>query len=171
MSVSWPDLPCRHWPKALTPTGVLTMIIVSALCLTLDGLDGKVARARGEATAFGARFDMETDAAMLAVLSIAVAALGIAGWWVLAIGAMRYGYVAMSLVLPALRTQLPARYSAKVVAVVQAVALIAALIFGLTHGQHWVPTIFLLVCARTAVLVIQLRRNPAAPALFVTLRQ
>jgi len=58
--------------EGLAPTGVLTMIIVSALCLTLDGLDGKVARARGEATAFGARFDMETDAAMLAILSIAV---------------------------------------------------------------------------------------------------
>ena len=70
------------------------MIIMGTLCLTLDGVDGRVARARGEATAFGARFDMETDAAMLAVLSVAVAALGIAGWWVLAIGAMRYGYVA-----------------------------------------------------------------------------
>ena len=128
----------------LKPTGVLTMIIVGTLCLTLDGVDGRVARARREATSFGARFDMETDAAMLAVLSIAVAALGIAGWWVLAIGAMRYVYVAVSLVLPALRTQLPARYSAKVVAVVQAVALIAALVFGLTHGQHWAPATFLL---------------------------
>lgn len=88
---------------------------------------------------------MEADAAMLAILSIAVAALGIVGWWVLAIGAMRYGYVALSMVLPALRTQPPARYSAKVIAVLQAVALIAALIFGLTHGQHWVPTMFLLV--------------------------
>ena len=133
--------------------------------MTLDGLDGKVARARGEATAFGARFDMETDAAMLAVLSIAVAALGIAGWWVLAIGAMRYGYVAISLILPALRTQLPSRYSAKVVAVVQAVALIAALIFGLTHGQHWVPTIFLLVAlgllcwSFSCDVILQLRRS------------
>ena len=129
----------------LKPPGVLVMIIMSTLCLTLDGVDGRVARARRETTSFGARFDMETDAAMLAVLSIAVAALGIAGWWVLAIGAMRYGYVAMSLVLPALRTQLPARYSAKVVAMVQAVALIAALVFGLTRGQHWVPATFLLV--------------------------
>jgi phosphatidylglycerophosphate synthase len=129
----------------LTATGVLTMIIMSAVCLTLDGVDGRLARARGATTAFGARFDMEADAAMLAILSIAVAALGIVGWWVLAIGAMRYGYVALSMVLPALRTQPPARYSAKVIAVLQAVALIAALIFGLTHGQHWVPTMFLLV--------------------------
>jgi phosphatidylglycerophosphate synthase len=128
----------------LAKNGVLAMIIMGTLCLMLDGVDGRVARARGEATAFGARFDVETDAAMLIVLSIAVAALGIAGWWVLAIGAMRYGYVATSLVVPALRTSLPYHYSGKVIAVVQAVALLAALAFGLTHGAHWVPTIFLL---------------------------
>jgi phosphatidylglycerophosphate synthase len=124
--------------------GVLTMIIMGTLCLTLDGVDGRVARARGEATAFGARFDVETDAAMLAVLSVAVAALGIAGWWVMAIGALRYGYVATSLLVPALRTPLPYRYSGKVIAVVQAVALLAALTLRLTHGVHWVSTAFLL---------------------------
>ncbi|HET8914860.1 MAG TPA: CDP-alcohol phosphatidyltransferase family protein, partial [Propionibacteriaceae bacterium] len=117
--------------------GVLAMIIMGMLCLTLDGVDGRVARARGETSAFGARFDVETDAAMLVVLSVAVAGLGIAGWWVLAIGTMRYGYVAISLVVPALRTPLPYRYSGKVIAVVQAVALLAALAFRLTHGEHW----------------------------------
>jgi phosphatidylglycerophosphate synthase len=125
--------------------GVVAIIIMGTLCLTLDGVDGRVARARQEATAFGARFDVETDAAMLAVLSVAVAALGIAGWWVLAIGALRYAYVATSLVVPALRTPLPYRYSAKVIAVAQAVALLAALAYGLTRGVHWVPTMFLLV--------------------------
>jgi phosphatidylglycerophosphate synthase len=128
----------------LAAHGVLIMIIVGALCLTLDGVDGRVARARGEASAFGARFDVETDAAMLVVLSVAVAALGIAGWWVLAIGAMRYGYVAMSFVVPALRTPLPYRYSAKVIAVTQAVALLAALTFKLTQGEHWLSDTILL---------------------------
>jgi phosphatidylglycerophosphate synthase len=128
----------------LTQNGILTMIILGTLCLTLDGVDGRVARARGEASAFGARFDVETDAAMLMVLSVAVAALGIAGWWVLAIGLMRYTYVATSLVVPALRTPLPYHYSGKVIAVVQAVALLAALAYGTTHGAHWVPTAFLL---------------------------
>jgi phosphatidylglycerophosphate synthase len=124
--------------------GVLTMIIMGTLCLTLDGVDGRVARARAEVSAFGARFDVETDAAMLAVLSVAVAALGIAGWWVLAIGALRYGYVATSLFVRALRTPLPYRYSGKVIAVAQAVALLAALTFRLTHGEHWVSTALLL---------------------------
>jgi phosphatidylglycerophosphate synthase len=125
--------------------GVLAMIIMGMLCLTLDGVDGRVARARGETSAFGARFDVETDAAMLVVLSVAVAGLGIAGWWVLAIGTMRYGYVAISLVVPALRTPLPYRYSGKVIAVVQAVALLAALAFRLTHGEHWLSNTFLLL--------------------------
>jgi phosphatidylglycerophosphate synthase len=124
--------------------GLLVMIIMGTLCLMLDGVDGWVARARGEASPFGARFDVETDAAMLAVLSVAVAALGIAGWWVLAIAAMRYGYVATSVVVPALRTPLPYRYSGKLIAVAQAVALLAALTFGLTHVEHWVPTTLLL---------------------------
>ena len=124
--------------------GLLVMIIIGTLCLMLDGVDGWVARVRGEASPFGARFDVETDAAMLAVLSVAVAALGIAGWWVLAIPAMRYGYVATSLFVPALRAPLPYHYSGKVIAVVQAVALLAALTFGLTHGEHWVSTTFLL---------------------------
>jgi phosphatidylglycerophosphate synthase len=128
----------------LTRQGQLTMIIIGTLCLLLDAVDGRVARARKEASAFGARFDVETDAATLAVLSVAVAALGIAGWWVLAIGAMRYGYVATSVLVPALRIPLPYHYSAKVIAVVQAVALLAALSFGLTHGEGWVSTTLLL---------------------------
>jgi phosphatidylglycerophosphate synthase len=134
----------------LTRHEVLIMIIMGILCLTLDGVDGRVARARGEASAFGARFDVEIDAAMLVVLSVAVAALGIAGWWVLAIGTMRYGYVATSLVVPALRIPLPYRYSAKVIAVAQAVALLAALALQLTHVEHWIAET-LLFAALTAL--------------------
>jgi phosphatidylglycerophosphate synthase len=149
----------------LTKRALLTMIIIGTLCLLLDGVDGRVARARSEASAFGARFDVETDAAMLAVLSVTVAALGIAGWWVLAIGAMRYGYVATSLLVPALRTPLPYRYSGKVIAVIQAVALLAALSVGLTHVEHWVSTTFLLAALAAlcwsfgSSVIWQLRRS------------
>jgi len=149
----------------LTKRALLTMIIISTLCLLLDGVDGRVARARSEASAFGARFDVETDAAMLAVLSVTVAALGIAGWWVLAIGAMRYGYVATSLLVPALRTPLPYRYSGKVIAVIQAVALLAALSVGLTHVEPWVSTTFLLAALAAlcwsfgSSVIWQLRRS------------
>ncbi|HEY5785645.1 MAG TPA: CDP-alcohol phosphatidyltransferase family protein [Microlunatus sp.] len=130
----------------LTATGVLAMVVVGTCCLVLDGVDGKVARARRETTAFGARFDMETDAALLMALSLAVPALGITGWWVLAIGGMRYAYVAASWIAPArvrtaLRIPLPFHYSRKVVAVVQAVTLLAVLALDLIGAVAAVPAL------------------------------
>ena len=133
-------------------TGLVLIILIGASCLILDGFDGAVARSRGEASAFGARFDMETDAALLMSLSIAVSALGIAGWWVLAIGLMRYAYVAAAWVGPrrlrvALRRPLPYRYSAKVVAVVQGIALLVALTLSATGLVLVAPVLPTLVLA------------------------
>jgi phosphatidylglycerophosphate synthase len=127
------------------------MVLVGTCCLVLDGVDGKVARARRETSAFGARFDVETDAALLMALCLAVPALGITGWWVLAIGGLRYAYVAASWVAPrsirtALRVPLPFHYSGKVVAVIQAVALLAALaleLTGIAAALPMLPTVLL----------------------------
>lgn len=94
--------------------------------LVLDGVDGYVARRTGTATPAGARLDMEVDAALLLVLSLTVAITQ--GFWVIAIGAMRYLWVGAARVLPRLRGELPFRYSRKVFAVAQAVALILALV-------------------------------------------
>lgn len=104
------------------PPLLLAGIAVTALAL--DGVDGAVARRTGTASEWGARFDMETDAALLLVLSAHVAAAF--GWWVLAIGLMRYAWVAAGALLPWLRGALPVRMSAKVVAAAQGVVLIAA---------------------------------------------
>jgi phosphatidylglycerophosphate synthase len=128
----------------LGPTGLGLMIVVGSTCWILDGVDGRVARARGEASAFGARFDMETDAVLNLALSLAVVVLGVAGLWVLAIGGLRYAYVAASWVAPpriraALRRPLPVHYSRKVVAVVQGVALLTALTLAATGIAAAVP--------------------------------
>lgn len=104
------------------PVGVL--VGLAAVALLLDAVDGWVARRTGTASAFGARFDMEVDAFLILVLSVHVA--GSAGGWVLAIGLMRYGYVAASRVLPWLRIPLPPRYWRKVVAAIQGVTLVTA---------------------------------------------
>lgn len=135
----------------LDQAGLIAIIAVGAGCLVLDGVDGHLARARGESSAFGARFDMETDAALLLALSLAVAALGLAGWWVLAIGLMRYAYVAASWIGPrrirvALRTPLPYHYSRKVVAVAQAIALLLALllaVIGIAERYALLPSLIL----------------------------
>ena len=130
---------------ALPPAGQLLLVALGTGCLVLDGVDGRLARARGEASAFGARFDVETDAAQLLSLSLAVAALTPIGWWVLAIGGLRYLYVAVSWVVPALRLPLPFRYVRKVIAVVQGVVLLLALTLDLVPG--FPPELSLLLLA------------------------
>lgn len=103
---------------------VAALVAISTVALALDAVDGYVARRTGTATAFGARFDMEVDAFLIAVLSVHIAPL--LGWWVLAIGAMRYAYVVAGRALPWLRRPTPPRYWAKVVAAIQGIVLTAA---------------------------------------------
>jgi phosphatidylglycerophosphate synthase len=104
------------------PTGPGLVLVVVAL--TLDWVDGQVARRTGTVSALGARLDMETDAFLIAVLSVYVA--GEQGWWVLAIGAARYLLWAAERVLPWLRRPVPPRYWRKVVAAVQGIVLAVA---------------------------------------------
>jgi phosphatidylglycerophosphate synthase len=127
---------------ARAPRGELLIILIGAACLLLDGVDGRLARARGEAGPFGARFDMETDAAMLVVLGFSVALLGITGWWVLAIGAMRYLIWVAAVWVKAMRIAVFYSYARKVVAVVQGVALLLCLVLDLTGlGPDWLPSV------------------------------
>jgi phosphatidylglycerophosphate synthase len=104
------------------PVPVLIGLVVPAL--VLDAVDGWVARRAGSITELGARFDMEVDAFLLLVLSAYVAQ--ILGPWVVAIGLMRYFFVAAGWMLPWLRGQLPPRYWRKVVTAVQGIALTLA---------------------------------------------
>lgn len=103
------------------------IIAVSTAAMVLDGFDGRAARRAGGATPFGARFDMELDAALLLALSALVWRSGQAGPWVLLIGALRYLFVAAGWRWPALRGALPPRWRRKAVCVVQGVALLVAL--------------------------------------------
>jgi phosphatidylglycerophosphate synthase len=101
-----------------------TLVTLATIALVLDAVDGTVARRSGTASEFGARFDMEVDAFLILVLSAYVAST--TGWWVLAIGAARYVFVAATWVLPWLRAALPVRFWGKVVAAVAGVALTVA---------------------------------------------
>jgi len=104
------------------PTQLGLALVVVALAL--DWVDGQVARRTGTASAFGARFDMETDAFLILVLSVYAA--DDIGWWVLLIGAARYLLWLAERVLPWLRRPVPPRYWRKVVAAVQGVVLAVA---------------------------------------------
>jgi len=100
------------------------MVAFTAVALALDCVDGQVARRTGTSSVLGARFDMEVDAFLILVLSAHVAFSF--GPWVLAIGAMRYAFVAASWVLPWLRADLPPSFARKTVAAVQGVLLVVA---------------------------------------------
>lgn len=99
-------------------------LVLCVPALILDAVDGKVARRTGTASAVGARFDMETDAFLILVLSVQVAFAY--GAWVLAIGVMRYAFGAAALAAPWMRAPVPPSQARKAVAVVQGVVLTAA---------------------------------------------
>ena len=73
---------------------------IAGLVAAFDGVDGWLARRTRMSSAFGARFDMETDAALLLVLSALAWRHDKAGAWVLLIGAMRYLFVAAGGLMP-----------------------------------------------------------------------
>lgn len=103
---------------------VQVLVTLAVVALVLDAVDGQVARRTGTATPLGARFDMEVDAFLILVLSVYV--MRPIGGWVLAIGAMRYAFVAATWVLPWMRASVPPRYWRKVVAATQGVVLVCA---------------------------------------------
>ena len=95
------------------------------LALCLDGLDGWLARRQGLCSRFGARFDMEVDAALGLILAINAFVLGAAGAVVLLLGLPRYVFGAAGLVLPWIVRPLPDRAGRKLACVIQIAALIA----------------------------------------------
>lgn len=112
--------------------GVGLLVWLASLALVLDAVDGWVARRTGTVSAFGARFDLEVDAFLIAVLSLHVARE--VGWWVAAIGAARYVLLVAQQLVPWLRIELPPSRWRKAVAVYQGIALTAVAAHVLPSG-------------------------------------
>jgi phosphatidylglycerophosphate synthase len=111
---------------------VPALVGLATVALVLDAVDGRVARRTGTVSALGARFDMEVDAFLILVLCVHTA--GTIGPWVLAIGAMRYAFVAAGWLRPWLRGPLPPSYAGKTVAALQGVVLVVVSAQVLPHG-------------------------------------
>ena len=112
----------------LQPDAIAWVIVVAAtVTAVLDAADGPLARRSGMASDFGARFDMETDAAFTLVLCALVLQAGQAGPWVLASGLMRYAFVAAARAWPWLAGALPPSRRRQTVCVVQITTLIVCL--------------------------------------------
>jgi len=117
--------------RRLLPIALL-LAAIAALALALDGFDGWLARRQQLVSDYGGRFDIEIDA-------VAVLALSLLAWrnaaplWVLAIGGMRYLFLAAGLVCPGLGLAPTASDSGfaewrrKVIGVIQHLVLIASL--------------------------------------------
>jgi phosphatidylglycerophosphate synthase len=113
-----------------TPTASIAACAtaVAVAIAALDGVDGWSARRSGMSSAFGARFDMETDSALVLVLAVLAWQHGKAGGWVLLCGLMRYLFVAGGWLLPWLRGRLEPTLRGKTIAVVQVLALSVTLV-------------------------------------------
>jgi len=96
----------------------------ASTAIVLDAVDGWLARRTATSSELGARFDGEADAFLIVVLSAYVARS--VGWWVLAIGLLRYVFLIGEWTLTWMRAQLPARQWRKVVAATQAIVLTVA---------------------------------------------
>jgi phosphatidylglycerophosphate synthase len=102
-------------------------VVASTMAAILDGVDGWLARRSGLTSAFGARFDMEVDALLILVLAVLVWWWDKAGVWVLMSGLLRYLFVAAGWLLPWMRRPLSPTQRARIVCVVQIVALIVSI--------------------------------------------
>ena len=136
------ELAARSWP----------LVVLIGATLASDAVDGPVARRTGSAGPIGARIDMEADAALVMVLSVLAAT--VVGSWALAIGLMRYAFVAASWVRPALREPLDFSQFRRLVGGGQGVALLIALLPIVPA-----PAAAAVVAAALALLVVSFGRD------------
>jgi phosphatidylglycerophosphate synthase len=101
---------------------------VAGVALLLDGVDGWIARRTARSSAFGARFDMETDALAALVLCIVLWQAGRAGAWILLIGALRYLFLLAGWLFAWMRRPLPPRERRRAVCALQGVLLVVGLV-------------------------------------------
>lgn len=102
---------------------ILALLGIAAVALCLDGIDGYLARRSRMNSEFGARYDMEVDAALILCLSILAFLLGKVGWWVMIIGGMRYVFVAAQSLDGRLRGALMPSLRRQTICVLQIVSL------------------------------------------------
>lgn len=111
----------------LAPAQGWVVLALAIFALSLDGVDGWAARRSGLSSDFGARFDMEVDAALGLILALNVWAMGTTGAWVLVLGLPRYLFIAAGWVWPWMTRPLLPRFTRKIACVVQLAGLILLL--------------------------------------------
>jgi phosphatidylglycerophosphate synthase len=121
----------------------MPVVVLGAAAFLLDAVDGAVARRFACVSPAGGRLDVQTDAALVLVLSFA--ALPVVGPWVLVIGLMWYAFVAAGWIRPELKRMLPVKKLRKVIGAFQPFALLLALTPGVPGGIGMAAVVLALV--------------------------
>lgn len=108
--------------------GPWMVFAVATVALSLDGVDGWLARREGYASNFGARFDMEVDSVLALTLALHGVFTAGVGAYVILLGLPRYLFAVARFPFPWLDGELPPRFSRKMVCVLQLLVLIAVLL-------------------------------------------
>ena len=115
-----------HW-ESVSIMGYWWIISVAIAALSMDALDGWVARYTRTESSFGARLDMEVDAFLLLSMSLLVFLSGKVEFWIVFLGLIRYCFVICGRIWPFLEKDLPLSWRRKVVCVIQGIALVICL--------------------------------------------
>jgi phosphatidylglycerophosphate synthase len=148
-----------------TPAVAWSIVFFAIAAALLDGVDGWVARRTGTVSAFGARFDMDTDAALILVLTILVWRHGKAGPWVLLSGLLRYVFVAAGWLWPWLKGPLASTLRGKAICAVQIAALLVAMAPTIEPPASSLVAVvgLLALCYSFLVDTLRLRRQAGLP--------
>lgn len=101
-----------------------SLFVFALVTLSLDGVDGWLARRQNLTSSFGARFDMEVDAIFALVLALMALYHGSVGYGVLLLGLPSYLFFVAKFAFPWLDNPLPDLFSRKAVCVAQLAVLI-----------------------------------------------
>ena len=136
---------------SLPGAGPASAVLVT-LIFGLDGVDGWLARRGPGSSAFGATFDMETDALLVLVAGLELHASGRLGAFAIVPGLLRYVYAVAILLLPASRGEAPRSTLARFVFAIVVVSFVASL--WPVHPRHsW------FAASATILLVISFARS------------
>ncbi len=127
-------------PGGARPQSTVVAALVAVIATVgwlLDAVDGWLARRARTSSAFGALFDMETDAALVMALCLHAWLLGRTGAWVLLAGLLRYAFVLAGRRWPWLDRPLPPSGLRKLVCAVLTACLVVCIAPGVPAALQW----------------------------------
>jgi phosphatidylglycerophosphate synthase len=133
-----------------TPRWMLAAAL--GVAAALDVADGFIARRYGLSSAFGAAFDIETDALLTLIAEAQLWQRGRAGAWILIPGLLRYGYVLALAIVPATAGHVRSSRFGRRAFVSLLIGLVVAMVF-----DGGVPTV--LVAIGTIAVTISFVRS------------